>query len=85
MESKQLNSMSIDQLMDLHQRVQSMLADKLQAEKTKIEERLRRAKSVGGVVSRDRFRRRTRPSFPNTRTLETLRRFGLAGVNNLCG
>ena len=57
MESKQLKSMSIDQLMDLHQRVQSMLADKLQAEKTKIEERLRRIKSVGGGLSRDRVRR----------------------------
>jgi hypothetical protein len=55
MESKQLKSMSIDQLMDLHQRVQLMLADKLQAEKTKIEERLRRIRSVGGVVARDRL------------------------------
>ena len=64
MESKQLKSMSIDQLMDLHQRVQSMLADKLQAEKTKIEERLRRIRSVGGVVTRDRLRRPYPPVLP---------------------
>ena len=64
MESKQLKSMSIDQLMDLHQRVQSMLADKLQAEKTKIEERLRRIRSVGGVVARDRLRRPYPPVLP---------------------
>jgi len=57
MESKQLKSMSTDQLMDLYQKVQLTLADKLQAEKAKIEERLRRVKSVGGVVTRDRLRR----------------------------
>ena len=57
MESKQLKSMSTDQLMDLYQKVQLTLADKLQAEKAKIEERLRRIESVGGVVSRDRVRR----------------------------
>ena len=58
MDSKQLKSMSTDQLLDLYQKVQLMLADKLQAEKDKIEEQLRRVKSVGGVVStRDRPRR----------------------------
>jgi DNA-binding protein H-NS len=64
MESKQLKSMSIDQLMDLHQRVQLTLADKLQTEKTKIEERLRRIRSVGGVVTRDRRRRPYPPVLP---------------------
>ena len=64
MESKQLKSMSTDQLMDLYQRVQLMLADKLQAEMAKIEDRLRRVKSAGGVVSRDRLRRPYPPVLP---------------------
>jgi DNA-binding protein H-NS len=42
MESKQLQSMSTDELWDLYEKVDSTLADKLQAEKAKIEERLRR-------------------------------------------
>jgi hypothetical protein len=41
MESK-LKSMSTDELMDLYQKVQLRLADKLQAEMAKIEKRLRR-------------------------------------------
>jgi DNA-binding protein H-NS len=64
MENKQLKSMSTDQLLDLHQKVQLMLADKLQAEKAKLEEQLRRIKSVGGVVSRDRLRRPYPPVLP---------------------
>ena len=64
MESKQLKSMSTDQLLDLYQKIQLMLADKLQAEMAKIEERLRRVKSVGGVVSRDRLRRPYPPVLP---------------------
>ena len=85
MESKQLKSMSTDQLMDLYQKVQLMLADKLQAEKDKIEERLRMIRSVGGVVKTERSVARTRLSFPNTRTLRNPLRFGQAGVNNLYG
>ena len=42
MESKQLQSMSTDELWDLYEKVDSMLADKLQAEKAKLEERLNR-------------------------------------------
>jgi DNA-binding protein H-NS len=64
MESNQLKSMSTDRLMDLHQKVQLMLVDILQAEMAKIEERLRRVKSVGGVVSRDRLRRPYPPVLP---------------------
>ena len=56
--------MSIDQLMDLHQRVQLMLADKLQAEMAKIEERLHRIRSVGGVVTTERVRRPYPPVLP---------------------
>ena len=64
MESKQLKSMSTDQLMDLYQKVQLMLADKLQAEKDKIEERLRMIRSVGGVVKTERVRRPYPPVLP---------------------
>ena len=64
MESKLLKSMSTDQLMDLHQKVQLMLADKLQAEMAKIEERLRRVKSVGSVVATERVRRPYPPVLP---------------------
>jgi DNA-binding protein H-NS len=54
MESKKLQSMSTDDLWDLYEKVYSMLADKLQAEKAKLEERLRRieGRSLGGRVRR---------------------------------
>ena len=64
MESKQLKSMSTDQLLDLHSKVQLMLVDRLRAEKAKLEERLRRIKPVGGVVTRDRLRRPYPPVLP---------------------
>ena len=80
MESKQLKSMSTDQLLDLNQKVLLRLVDRLQAEKAKLEERLRRIKSVGGVVSRDRLRRPYPPVLQRTP-----RKFGQAGVNNLYG
>jgi DNA-binding protein H-NS len=64
MEKEQLKSMSTDQLLDLYQNVQWKLADKLQTEKAKIEERLRRIKFVGGVVSTDRLRRPYPPVLP---------------------
>jgi DNA-binding protein H-NS len=64
MEREQLKSMSIEQLLDLYSKVQSMLADKLPAEKAKIEERLRRIKSVGGVVNTERVRRPYPPVLP---------------------
>jgi DNA-binding protein H-NS len=56
--------MSTDQLMDLYQNVQLMLSDKLQAEKTKIEERLRRIESVGAMVTTERVRRPYPPALP---------------------
>jgi DNA-binding protein H-NS len=64
MERNQLKSKSIDELLDLYQKVQLMLVDKLQAEEAKIEERLRRIRSVGGVVTRDRRRRQYPPVLP---------------------
>ena len=44
--------MSTDQLLDLHSKVQLMLVDRLRAEKAKLEERLRRVKSIGGVLTK---------------------------------
>jgi DNA-binding protein H-NS len=64
MESNQLKSMSTDQLMDLYQKVELMLADKLQAEKDRIEERLRRIRSVGSGVKTERVRRPYPPVLP---------------------
>jgi DNA-binding protein H-NS len=64
MESNQLKSKSTDELFDLYQEVQLMLADKLQAEMANIEERLRRIKSVGGVVTTERLRRPYPPVLP---------------------
>jgi DNA-binding protein H-NS len=53
MGSKQLQSMSIDELWDLYEKVDSTLADKLQAEKAKLEERLRRIEGrIEGRVRR---------------------------------
>ena len=64
MESNQLKSMSTDELLDLYEKVRLMLVDRIQAEKAKLEERLSRVKSVGGVVSRDRLRRPYPPVLP---------------------
>jgi DNA-binding protein H-NS len=64
MERELLKSMSTDQLLDLHSKVQLMLVDRLRAEKAKLEERLRRIKPVGGVVTRDRLRRPYPPVLP---------------------
>ena len=61
---EQLQSMSTDELWDLHKKVDLTLADKLQAEKAKIEERLRRIKLVGAVVTGDRLRRPYPPVLP---------------------
>jgi DNA-binding protein H-NS len=41
MRGKDLKSMSIDELWDLHEEVTLELAQKLQSEKTKLEQRLR--------------------------------------------
>ena len=66
MESKQLKSMSTDQLMDLYQKVQLMLADMLQAEKAKIEERLHRieGRRIEGSTIEGRVRRPYPPVLP---------------------
>jgi DNA-binding protein H-NS len=64
MERELLKSMSTDQLLDLHSKVQLMLVGRLQAEKAKLEERLRSIKLVGGVVMRDRLRRPYPPVLP---------------------
>ena len=63
MESNQLKSMSTDELLDLYEKIQLMLVDRIQAEKAKLEEQLRKIKSVGGST-RDRFRRPYPPVLP---------------------
>ena len=66
MEREQLKSMSIEQLLDLYSKVQSMLADKLPAEKAKIEERLHRieGRRIEGSTIEGRVRRPYPPVLP---------------------
>jgi DNA-binding protein H-NS len=66
MESKQLQSMSIDELWDFYEKVDSMLADKLQAEKAKLEERLHRieGRRIEGSTIEGRVRRPYPPVLP---------------------
>ena len=66
MKSKQLKSMSIDKLWELYGKVDSMLTDKLQAEKAKLEERLRRieGRRIGGSSIEGRVRRPYPPVHP---------------------
>ena len=49
MDSNELRSMSTDELWDLFEKVNSMLADKIEAEKVRLNERLRRIESVSTV------------------------------------
>ena len=64
MDSKQLQSMSTDELWDLYEKVDSMLADKLQAEKAKLEERLHK---IEGRRIEGRVRRPYPPVHPKYR------------------
>jgi DNA-binding protein H-NS len=49
MESNEFKSMSIDELWELLEKVNSALAVKIEAEQAKLNERLRRIESVGSV------------------------------------
>jgi DNA-binding protein H-NS len=49
MDSNELRSMSTDELWGLFEKVSSVLADKIEAEKAKLNERLRRIESVNTV------------------------------------
>ena len=49
MDSNELRSMSTDKLWDLFEKINSMLADKIEGEKAKLNERLRRIESVSTV------------------------------------
>jgi DNA-binding protein H-NS len=66
MESKQLQSMSTDELWDLFEKVDSMLADRLRAEKAKLEERLHRieGRRIEGSTTEARVRRPYPPVHP---------------------
>ena len=56
LESKTLESMSIDELWDLRERVVSTLVSKIAAERAKLEERLRKIENANGVVKLDHRR-----------------------------
>ena len=56
MENNTLESMSIDGLWSLHEQLISILARKIEEEKAKLEERLRRLK-INNAISPDRPRR----------------------------
>ena len=66
MDSEQLQSMSTDQLWDLYEKIHSALADKLQAEKVKLEERLRKieGRRIEGSGIEGRVRRPYPPVHP---------------------
>jgi DNA-binding protein H-NS len=67
MESKEFDCMSTDELWNLYEEVNSMLADRIEAEKAKLSERLSRLESVSPVRV-DRVRRRyplVRPKYMN--------------------
>lgn len=53
-----LGSMSVEQLWNLHEQVASMLAEKITAEKAKLEDRLRKIGAAGANVSVSRSRER---------------------------
>jgi DNA-binding protein H-NS len=67
MESNKFRSMSTDELWDLYVEVHSALADKVEAERAKLNERLRRIESIS-TVGMNRVRRqypRVRPKYMN--------------------
>ena len=67
MDSNELRSMSTDKLWDLFEKINSMLADKIEAEKARLNERLRRIESVS-TVGVNRVRRPyppVRPKYKN--------------------
>jgi DNA-binding protein H-NS len=63
MKSNALKSMSTDELWDLYEKVHSALADKVEAERVKLNERLRRIESVS-TVGVNRARRPYPPVHP---------------------
>jgi hypothetical protein len=56
LESKTLESMSIDELWDLREQVVSTLVSKIAAEQAKLEERLRKIENASSVVKLDHRR-----------------------------
>ena len=63
MKSDALRSMSTDELWELYEKVHSALADKVEAERAKLNERLRRIESVS-TVGVNRVRRPYPPVHP---------------------
>ncbi len=67
MRGKDLESMSIDELWDLHEEVTLELAQKLQSEKTRLEQRLRQIQRADSIPGRNRERRPYPPVPPKYR------------------
>jgi DNA-binding protein H-NS len=57
MEINDINSMSIDELWNLHEEVAAVCSQKLAAQRAKLDERLRKIELAGNVTRRDRVRR----------------------------
>ena len=70
MERKQLESMSVDQLWDLHEELVTELSRKIAAEKATLEQRLRR---LGLNASNGRYRGSDRPRRPYPKVLPKFR------------
>lgn len=69
-----LESMSVEELWNLHEQVASVLTEKIRAEKIKLEERLRRIGAASAGVTRSRERRpypKVLPKYQNPNGSET--------------
>ena len=71
MRSNDFKSMSIDDLWKLHEDMTLELALKLEAEKTRLEQRLRQLQGADNVADLSRARRPYPPVFPKYRNPET--------------
>jgi len=57
MDRNDLESMSLDELWDLHQEVAAELTDKIADEKAKLEQRLRKIEAAGNIIRLEHGRR----------------------------
>ena len=85
MENRDLKSMTIDDLWELHEQVTAKLVREIAIEKARLEERLHKIGSASKVSPRTASAVRTRRSFPNTGIRKILLRLGLAAANNPAG
>jgi len=57
MERSELNSMSLDQLWNLHEEIAAKLKDKMAHEKARLKQRLRKIEAAGNIIGRKNRRR----------------------------